>query len=191
MLINLLDRHFALALVLATASCFTTDRQFPIATGENSDRSQTAIKEAAKATTAVKRDSAEILEISDEIQASDAVELSEEVGAHIATETPKYSPPRLAKIETPAPPPNVEQDTLNYDIEWNGPLEPLLSALAKSRLAALEIRGTAPAQPLKVALYVYETGIADVIRALDNQIEGSGKIEPLPFENGILLDYGE
>ncbi|MDE0305446.1 MAG: DotD/TraH family lipoprotein [Albidovulum sp.] len=157
----------ALILVLATASCFATQPRAPEPSPEDSDLSEAAILQAAEAATEAKRE------------------------ASHALETPIYSPPPPREIETLENPPSGDQTTLNYTIEWNGPIEPLLTALAKSMNASLAIRGAARGSKVNVALYVYEARIANIIRELEGQLAESGEIGFSPVENRISLDYGQ
>ncbi|MDE0531985.1 MAG: DotD/TraH family lipoprotein [Albidovulum sp.] len=157
----------ALILVLATASCFAAQPSEPEPSHEDSDPSEAAILQAAEAATEAKR------------------------AASHALETPIYSPPPPREIETLEIPPSGDQITLNYTIEWNGLIEPLLTALAKSMNAGLEIRGAARGSKVNVALYVYQAKIADIIRELEGQLPESGEIEFSPVENRIILDYGK
>ena len=159
-------RGAAFAVLLSASSCFMTESQIPASTGEADDRSEIAIGKAARATAAVKR---------------------EAIGA---IESPDAWPPKTRIAGNGLDIPDIERDELKYDIEWNGPIEPLLAALAKSRQVELLIKGRKPSKGGNVALYDYGAQLPEIIRRLDEQLAGIGKLELLPFESGIRLDYG-
>ena len=156
-----------LALGLAAASCFAHDRSDPVPESEIADPAAAAIAKAAQAVAEAKRE------------------------ASHALETSSFSPPPLRVIEAPADPLDGEISSLNYTIEWNGPVEPLLEALAKSRQASLEIRGIPRSANRNVALYVYDAKIEDIIYELAGQMMGYGGIEFSPAEKKVSLDYGK
>ena len=154
-----------LALVLTAASCFAHDRRDKVPESEIADPAAAAIERAAQATAQAKREASRVLE------------------------TSGYSPPPPRVIAAPAGPPVGEINSLNYTIEWNGPVEPLLAALAKSRQASLEIRGAPRDKERKVALYIYDAKFEDIIHELAGQMTGYGRIDFSPAERKVSLDY--
>ena len=74
-------------------------------------------------------------------------------------------------------------------IDWNGPVEPLLTKVIKGSGYRLRVIGSEPAIPVLVSLNVKNSRLTDVLRDLDFQIGKKADIRVVSGKHTVELRY--
>lgn len=105
----------------------------------------------------------------------------------------------LAKIEKESKPPKnkklVNVSGFNMQarasVDWSGPIEELLSRLAKANYYRLRILGTPPAIPVLVSVTSQDEYFADIYRNIDYLAGDKANIQIYPKEKIVELRYAK
>lgn len=130
----------------------------------------------------------------DEVDAkiAEAVEMSANANravteVEVATAAPVRAGPAASVPENVVLPPEAVQP---ITVDWNGPVETFLQAIAQRSGYALSVTGRAPANQIMVSLRAEEEPLYGVVRRAGNMVHGYADIALNPSEKTIELRYG-
>lgn len=105
------------------------------------------------------------------------------------SETAQAAHPHL-QLEPPPSPASYGMDQLT-DIDWSGPIEPLIRQIAQAANYRVRVLGTPPAIPVLVTLYDKNRMLADVLRDAGYQAGRRAQIVIFPESRVIELRYAK
>lgn len=106
----------------------------------------------------------------------------------------------MAKVEKVITPPNKDNlltipNAYNLQvrasIDWSGPIEELVSKIAKAGHFRLRVLGKMPAIPILISLNVKDETLAEVLRNIDYQAGKKATIHVYPNSQVIELRYAK
>jgi len=130
----------------------------------------------------------------DEVDAkiAEAVEMSANANraisqVEVATAAPVRAGPAQAVPENVVLPPEAVQP---ITVDWNGPVETFLQAIAQRSGYTLSVTGRAPANQIMISLRAEEEPLYGVVRRAGNMVHGYADIALNPSSQSIELRYG-
>jgi uncharacterized protein YceK len=130
----------------------------------------------------------------DEVDAkiAEAVEMSANANravteVEVATAAPVRAGPAQSVPENVVLPPEAVQP---ITVDWNGPVETFLQAVAQRSGYALSVTGRAPANQIMLSLRAEEEPLYGVVRRAGNMVHGYADIALNPSNKAIELRYG-
>jgi defect in organelle trafficking protein DotD len=96
-------------------------------------------------------------------------------------------------LPTLDPPPNPASYGMAQltDVDWSGPVEPLVKQMARAAGYRLNVLGTPPAIPVLVTVYEKNTMLADVLRNVGFQCGRRASVIIYPDSRVIELRYAK
>jgi defect in organelle trafficking protein DotD len=111
-----------------------------------------------------------------------------------------HSLERLAQIESAAHPglklpsgPDARKIGMSrlINLDWVGPVEPVMGKIAEATRYKLRMLGSKPAVPILVDLHIKRQSVADVVRNIKFQVLHHAQVEVYPKERVIELRYNQ
>lgn len=123
---------------------------------------------------------------------AEAVEISANANraiseVEVATAAPVRAGPSRSVPENVVLPPEAVQ---SITVDWNGPVETFLQAVAQRSGYKLSVTGRAPANQVMISLRAREEPLYGVVRRAGNMVHGYADIAFNPSSRSIEIRYG-